>query len=185
MVDSVTEARKRQIARLDGARPPTARKAMALAKSKAYQDGADAEATCGPTRPMSRTFMPGARSTASPPCRRRRKRSAPISPRRGRATRCRPVATRNDECSDAQSRPVSGAHYLRLKRASDARYLRLSARSLRRTRDHASRRTIIETKLPGAGQSAVPVRQENGRFPCGSERWVRINRKSPENPLRK
>ena len=45
MVDSVTEARKRQIARPDGARPPTARKAMALAKSKAYQDGADAEAT--------------------------------------------------------------------------------------------------------------------------------------------
>ena len=45
MVDSVTEARKRQIARLDGVKPPTARKAMALAKSKAYQDGADAEAT--------------------------------------------------------------------------------------------------------------------------------------------
>ena len=45
MVDTVTEARKRQIARLDGAKPPTARKAMALAKSKAYQDGADAEAT--------------------------------------------------------------------------------------------------------------------------------------------
>ena len=45
MIDSVTEARKRQIARLDGAKPPTARKAMALAKSKAYQDGADAEAT--------------------------------------------------------------------------------------------------------------------------------------------
>ncbi len=36
MVDSVTDARKRQIARLDGAKPPTARKAMALAKSKAY-----------------------------------------------------------------------------------------------------------------------------------------------------
>ena len=31
--------------RLDGAKPPTARKAMALAKSKAYQDGAGAEAT--------------------------------------------------------------------------------------------------------------------------------------------
>jgi hypothetical protein len=45
MVDSFTKARKRQIARLDGAKPPTARKAMALAKSKAYQDGADAEAT--------------------------------------------------------------------------------------------------------------------------------------------
>jgi integrase len=45
MVDSVTEARRRQIARLDGVKPPTARKAMALAKSKAYQDGADAVAT--------------------------------------------------------------------------------------------------------------------------------------------
>jgi len=45
MADSVTEARKRQIARLDGVKPPTARKAMLLAKSKAYQDGADAEAT--------------------------------------------------------------------------------------------------------------------------------------------
>jgi hypothetical protein len=42
MVDTVTEARKRQIARLDGAKLPTARNAMALAKSKAYQDGADA-----------------------------------------------------------------------------------------------------------------------------------------------
>jgi integrase len=45
MVDPVTEARKRQIARPGGARPPSARKAMALARSKAYQDGADAEAT--------------------------------------------------------------------------------------------------------------------------------------------
>jgi hypothetical protein len=44
-VVDTTEARKRQIARLDGVKPPTARKAMALAKSKAYQDGADAEAT--------------------------------------------------------------------------------------------------------------------------------------------
>jgi hypothetical protein len=45
MVESFTEARRRQIARLDGTKPPTARKAMALAKSKAYQDGADAEET--------------------------------------------------------------------------------------------------------------------------------------------
>ena len=45
MVDSVTEARKRQMARLDGVKPPMPRKAMTLAKSKAYQDGADAEAT--------------------------------------------------------------------------------------------------------------------------------------------
>nr|WP_294549439.1 hypothetical protein [uncultured Rhodopila sp.] len=38
MADSVTEARRRQIARPGGAKPPAARKAMALAKSKAWQD---------------------------------------------------------------------------------------------------------------------------------------------------
>jgi hypothetical protein len=36
---------RKQIARPGGAKSPTARKAMALAKSKAYQDGAYAEAT--------------------------------------------------------------------------------------------------------------------------------------------
>jgi len=35
MASPFTEARKRQLARLDGARPPTARAAMALAKSQA------------------------------------------------------------------------------------------------------------------------------------------------------
>jgi len=45
MPSSFTEARKRQLARLDGAKPPTARAAMALAKSQAYQDAADAPAT--------------------------------------------------------------------------------------------------------------------------------------------
>jgi hypothetical protein len=35
----------RQLARLGGAKPPTARAAMALAKSQAYQDAADAPAT--------------------------------------------------------------------------------------------------------------------------------------------
>src|SRR5208283_2922842 len=45
MRSSFTEARKRQLARLDGAKPPTARAAMALAKSQAYQDAADAPAT--------------------------------------------------------------------------------------------------------------------------------------------
>src|SRR5208283_368553 len=45
MLRSFTEARKRQLARLDGTRPPTARAAMALAKSQAYQDAADAPAT--------------------------------------------------------------------------------------------------------------------------------------------
>jgi integrase len=45
MSNSFTEARKRQLARLGGAKPPTARAAMALAKSQAYQDAADAAAT--------------------------------------------------------------------------------------------------------------------------------------------
>ena len=45
MPSSFTEARKRQMARLQGAKPPTARAAMALAKSQAYQDAADASAT--------------------------------------------------------------------------------------------------------------------------------------------
>src|SRR5208283_5045171 len=41
----LTDARKRRLVRLDGAKPPTARAAMALAKSQAYQDAADASAT--------------------------------------------------------------------------------------------------------------------------------------------
>jgi len=45
MTDPFNNARKRQLARLDGTRPPTARAAMALAKSQAYQDAADAPAT--------------------------------------------------------------------------------------------------------------------------------------------
>jgi hypothetical protein len=45
MPSSFTDARKRQLARLDGVKPPTARAAMALAKSQAYQDAADAPAT--------------------------------------------------------------------------------------------------------------------------------------------
>jgi integrase len=44
MPSSFSEARKRQLARLDGAKPPTARAAVALAKSQAYQDAADAPA---------------------------------------------------------------------------------------------------------------------------------------------
>jgi hypothetical protein len=39
------EARKRQLARLGGAKPPTARAAIAIAKSQAYQDAADAPST--------------------------------------------------------------------------------------------------------------------------------------------
>ncbi len=45
MTKPFAEARERQIARLDGAKPPTARGALALAKSQAYQDAADAPST--------------------------------------------------------------------------------------------------------------------------------------------
>jgi integrase len=45
MPSTFNEARKRQLARLEGAKPPSARAAMALAKSRAYQDAADAPAT--------------------------------------------------------------------------------------------------------------------------------------------
>ena len=45
MANPLTEARKRQLARLDGAKPPSPRAAMALAKSQEYQDAADAPST--------------------------------------------------------------------------------------------------------------------------------------------
>ncbi len=45
MSAKASEARKRQLARLDGANPPSARAGLALAKSQAYQDAADAPAT--------------------------------------------------------------------------------------------------------------------------------------------
>lgn len=45
MTGPFSEARKRQTARLGGAKPPTARAVIALAKSQAYQDAADAPAT--------------------------------------------------------------------------------------------------------------------------------------------
>jgi integrase len=45
MASSFSETRKRQLARLGGAKPPAPRTAMALAKSQAYQDAADAPAT--------------------------------------------------------------------------------------------------------------------------------------------
>src|SRR6202030_2233389 len=45
MADAFTAARKRQLARLGGAKPPAPRAAMALARSQAYQDAADAPAT--------------------------------------------------------------------------------------------------------------------------------------------
>ena len=45
MTSSFAETRKRQLARLGGTKPPTPRAAMALTKSQAYQDAADAPAT--------------------------------------------------------------------------------------------------------------------------------------------
>src|SRR6201989_313642 len=45
MADAFTAARHRQLGRLGGAKPPAPRAAIALAKSKAYQDAADAPAT--------------------------------------------------------------------------------------------------------------------------------------------
>ena len=45
MPDPLVAARKRQLARLGGAKPPVPRAAMALAKSQAYQDAADAPST--------------------------------------------------------------------------------------------------------------------------------------------
>ena len=45
MADPFVAARKRQLARLGGAKPPAPRAAMALAKSQAYQGAADAPTT--------------------------------------------------------------------------------------------------------------------------------------------
>ena len=65
------------------------------------------------------------------------------------------VPERNHVRPYAQSSPVSNAHWLRLEVASDARYLRLSARSLRLARDHKSRHTIIETERTGEGRLPI------------------------------
>ncbi len=55
---SFSEARKRQFFRLDGAKPPNARAATALAKSQAYQDAArgrdDGEKRQSPGAPRPR-----------------------------------------------------------------------------------------------------------------------------------
>jgi hypothetical protein len=45
LANSITEARKRQLARLGGAKPPAPRAAMVLAMSQAYQEAADAPST--------------------------------------------------------------------------------------------------------------------------------------------
>jgi len=55
------------------------------------------------------------------------------------------VATRNDVRPDAQSRAFPDARWLRLAGVSDAGYWRMGAQSVRRTRDHAGRRTVGET----------------------------------------
>ena len=59
----VAEARKRQLARVDGAKPPTARAAIALAKSQAYQDATDAAATLHAARLCVGSFSPSAATT--------------------------------------------------------------------------------------------------------------------------
>lgn len=64
------------------------------------------------------------------------------------------VAARNRTVADAQSRGVSDAHSLRLELRADARSVRLSARSVRRTRDHRRRRTLRETNK--VGRPAAP-----------------------------
>src|SRR4029077_5841416 len=55
MASSFTEARRRRLARLGGAKPPAPRAAMALAKSQAYQDAADAPTTLRAFDPMPAT----------------------------------------------------------------------------------------------------------------------------------
>jgi len=60
------------------------------------------------------------------------------------------VAARNDERPDAQSSAVFDADSLRLRRCVDAGYLRTRARSVRRTRDHLSRRRMRETEHVGS-----------------------------------
>ena len=47
MDDPFVAARKRQLARLGGTKPPAPRVAMVLAKSQAYQHAADAPTTLG------------------------------------------------------------------------------------------------------------------------------------------
>ena len=73
--------------------------------------------------------------------------SGPLHPSRATPSwRLIAVAARNRNVADAQSRAVSDADYLRLSGASDARCLRMSARSVRRTRDRALRRKMRETE---------------------------------------
>jgi len=64
-------------------------------------------------------------------------------------TRTLSIAARNRNVSDAQSRVLSDAHQLRLEVGFGARFVRLGARSVRRTRDRPGRRRIRETDQVG------------------------------------
>jgi hypothetical protein len=96
--------------------------------------------------------------------------------------RCVAVAARNRNVADAQSRALSGAQSVRTSVTTNARYLRLSARSLRRTRDHKSRRTLCETdsrmpsdckttELTAAGKSRNPEWLDRVPVAGPARRW--------------
>ncbi len=94
------------------------------------------------------------------------------------------VAARNRTVADAQSRVVSDAHSLRLELRTDARSVRLGARSVRRTRDHPDRRALCETDQVGrASRSAEAAPRGSPRsgarfVPCawGEPSGIMINR---------
>lgn len=83
------------------------------------------------------------------------------------------VPARNDERLGAQSKAVSGARSLRLKRSLNAPYGRLDARSLRRTRDQPTRRTLVETHV------GSPAARISSMSSC-----VRLGSRSPRRSRR-
>jgi hypothetical protein len=113
---------------------------------------------------------PGRRTGARPRqhrLTRRRQDPALVGRVGGRPRNPLSVAARNRNVADAQSRAISGAQSVRTSMTTNARYLRLSARSVRRTQDHKSRRTLYETnsrtpsdckttELTAAGESRNP-----------------------------
>jgi len=109
MVDLLTEARKRQLARLGGAKPPAPRAAIALAKSQAYQDSADAPATLRPTQPISRTTGFGVTGMVSSPCQPRLRWLGPTW--RQRAQAWRPGAARRGNHYGGGSESVPGMRH--------------------------------------------------------------------------
>ena len=93
MTDVFTEARKRQLARLGGARPPAPRAAMALAKSqRPTRTPQMPRRHCGPMRPTSQTTRLGATRTVSSPYRPRPRWWGPTWQGRAKAMQCRPCA---------------------------------------------------------------------------------------------